>query len=163
MNASSSTPTKPDIRELVAAIADNTGPDSLSRALTPAQWDILATYMHASDLPQGQVLFTQGGLDRALYFLATGHLRVHYADQTGRVRLASVAAGSVVGEGGFFSHLPRRATVQAGGPCRLWSLAPMRFTELTNRQPALALALTLAMGAIVSKRLLDRRTRIAVT
>ena len=47
---------------------------------------------------------------------------------------------SVVGEGGFFSHRPRSATVQAAAPSRLWALPALRFTELSNRQPAIALA-----------------------
>lgn len=75
-------------------------------------------------------------------FIETGSLSVHYEDDAGRVRLAILGAGSAVGEGGFFSHLPRSATVQAVSACKLWRLTPMKFAELSNRQPVIALALS---------------------
>lgn len=163
VHATFSTSNKPDIRGLVGAIAGNMDEDTLSRSLLPAQWDALAAYMHPSDLQQGQILVSQSAQDRTLYFVESGSLSVHSADKADRIHLAILGAGSVVGEGGFFSRLPRRATVQAASPCRVWSLTPLRFTELSNRQPAVALAVAMAVGAIVSRRMRDRRKRIAVT
>jgi hypothetical protein len=90
------------------------------------------------------VLFSQGATDRTLYLVESGSLSVHYQDEKERLRLAIVGAGSVVGEGAFFSHRARSATVQASAPCKLWSLTAIRFTELTNRQPAIALGLAMA-------------------
>ena len=80
-----------------------------------------------------------------------------------RLRLVIVGPGSMVGEGAFFSHQPRSATVQAGAPSKLWSLPALRFTELCNRQPAVALHLAMAAGAVLAKRLGNRRRRIAAT
>ena len=74
-----------------------------------------------------------------------------------------VAPGSVLGEGAFFSHRARSATVQASAPCKLWGLTALRFTELSNRQPAIALSLVMAAGAVLAKRLGNRRRRIAAT
>ena len=54
-------------------------------------------------------------------------------------------------------------TVQAGSACKLWSLTPMRFSELSNRHPTVALALAMALGAIMAKRVVSNRRRIAVT
>ena len=88
---------------------------------------------------------------------------MHFEDEKQRLRLAIVGQGSVVGEGAFFSHQPRSATVQAGSPCKLWSLPAMRFTELSNRQPAVALHLVMAVGAVLSKRLGNRKRRVAST
>ena len=39
----------------------------------------------------------------------------------------------------------------------------MRFTELSNRQPAVALPLVMAVGAVIAKRMGNRRRRIATT
>jgi len=163
MQPTLSTSNKPDLGALLGAIANNKDEDSLARSLTPVQWDVLAVYLHPMELQQGQILVSQGDLDRTLYFVESGSLSVHSTDKADRIKLAIVGAGSVVGEGGFFSHLPRSATVQAAGPCKVWSLAPMRFTELANRQPAVALAVAMAVGAIVSRRMRDRRMRRAVT
>ena len=114
-------------------------------------------------LHAGQVLFSQGATDRTLYLVESGSLSVHYQDEKERLRLAIVGAGSVVGEGAFFSHRARSATVQASTPCKLWSLTAIRFTELTNRQPAIALGLAMAAGAVLAKRLGNRRRRVAAT
>ena len=45
----------------------------------------------------------------------------------------------------------------------LWGLSALRFTELSNRQPALALGLAMAAGAVMAKRLRNSRRRVAAT
>jgi CRP/FNR family cyclic AMP-dependent transcriptional regulator len=125
-------------------------------------------HCHASDalrcqFNSGQVLMEQGALDRTLYFVESGTLSVHYEDEKARVRMALVGAGTVLGEGAFFSHMPRSATVHASTPCKLWCLTPMRFLELANRHSPIALELTMAMGSVMAKRLYNRPKRVAVT
>ena len=154
---------KPDIAILMQAVASNPTDPTLSHLLTPTQWSVLAGYMQASLLAPGQILISQGAEDRTLYFVESGMLTVHFEEASGKIRLAAVGAGSVVGEGGFFSHMARSATVQAGSACKLWALTPMRFSELSNRQPTIALALAMALGAIMAKRVVSNRKRIAVT
>ena len=154
---------RPGIHGLIEAFVSNHGEDALSRSVTPAQWESLANYMQPFTLAQSQILIAQGAQDRTLYFVESGSLSVHCQDAAARIRLAIVGAGSVLGEGGFFSHLPRNATVQAATECRMWSITPMRFTELSHRVPTAALALVMALGAVVCKRMHDRRKRISVT
>jgi len=155
--------TKPDIKSLLRAIASDPKDATLAQALTSAQWEILGDYMQQVELAAGRILISQGAEDRTLYFVESGMLTVHFEDATGKIRLAAVGAGSVVGEGGFFSRQARSATVQAGSACRLWTLSPMRFSELANRNPNVALALAMALGSIMAKRLVSNRGRIAVT
>ena len=130
----------PDIQGLIDALVLNKAPDGLTMHLPPAQWDALA-----------------------LYFVASGSLSVHFEDAESRIRLAIVGAGSVVGEGGFFTANPRSATVQASSTCTLWSLSSMRFTEMTHRKPELALAVAMGAGTVLAKRLMHSRFRVAVT
>jgi CRP-like cAMP-binding protein len=163
MNLNPQFANKQNIKGLIGAFVHNHGENALSRAVTPVQWEALANFMHPFTLAQSQVLITQGAKDRTLYFVETGTLSVHYEDAADRIRLAIVGAGSVVGEGGFFSHMPRNATVQAATECSMWSITPMRFAELSQRLPAEALALTMALGAIVCKRMQDGRRRVSVT
>ena len=77
--------------------------------------------------------------------------------------LAMVGAGSVVGEGAFFSRQPRNASAVGSGPCKLWCLTPIRFSELANRQPGLALSLALALGEVIAKRMSNKPRRVAIT
>ncbi|MBC7434979.1 MAG: cyclic nucleotide-binding domain-containing protein [Bdellovibrionales bacterium] len=152
-----------DINGLVQAIAHNHSTDRLNLALTPVQWDIVASYLQPFALAQGQILIEQGSLDRTLYLLESGTLSVHYEDDKGRVRLAIVGPGSAVGEGSFFSHLPRTATVQAASAAKVWCMTPLRFTELANRQPGLALEISMGLGTVLARRLVNKPKRIAVT
>ena len=163
MNASTPVVSKVDLQGLIDAIAQASADDSMTNPLTPAHWDILSSYLLPVVLPAGQILFSQGATDRTLYMVESGSLSVHYQDEKERLRLAIVGPGSVVGEGAFFSHRTRSATVQASAPCKLWSLPAIRFTELTNRQPAIALGLVMAAGAVLAKRLGNRRRRVAAT
>lgn len=148
---------------LIAAIQQASEEDGLNLALAPARWALVGPYLQPLELGSGQILFDQGSSDRSLYLVESGSLSVHYQDMKQRVRLAIVGSGSVVGEGAFFSHRSRSATVQANGPSRLWGLTPLRFAELSNRQPAVALALVMAVGAVLAKRLANRRLRVAAT
>ena len=154
---------KADISVLLKAIAGNTTDATLANGVTFAQWDVLAAYMQPMEIDAERILISQGAEDRTLYFVESGMLTVHFEDATGKIRLAAVGAGTVVGEGGFFSRMARSATVQAGSACRLWTLSPMRFSELANRQPNVALALAMTLGAIMARRLVSNRKRIAVT
>ena len=163
MNVSLPIGSKVNLQGLLDAIAQATADDSMTNPLTPAQWDVLAAYLLPVVLPAGQVLFSQGATDRTLYLIESGSLSVHFQDEKERLRLAMVAPGSVLGEGAFFSHRARSATVQASAPCKLWGLTALRFTELSNRQPAIALGLAMAAGAVLAKRLGNRRRRIAAT
>lgn len=163
MNAPLRTPVQFDVQGLVQAMAQNQTNDRLGCALGQAQWDTLASYMQPFALAQGQVLIEQGAADRTLYLLESGSLSVHYEDDKGRVRLAIVAPGSAVGEGAFFTRNPRNATVQAAAPCKVWCLTPIRFSELSNRHPNVALELAMALGSLLGRRLVNKPKRVAVT
>ncbi len=163
MNAPLPQTLKFEVSGLASVIADSNAYDALCCKLSPTQWDVLGSFIQPFAALQGQVVIEQGGKDRSLYFVESGQLSVHYQDEKGRVRLALVGVGSVVGEGAFFSHLPRNATVQAAGNCKLWCLTPTRFTELSNRHPALALELSMALGSVLAKRLVNRPKRVAIT
>lgn len=163
MNAPLRIPIQFDIQGLVQAISQNQSADSLHPSLTAAQWAILGSYLQPFAVMQGQVLIEQNASERTVYLVESGSLTVHYEDDKGRLRLASVGAGSAVGEGAFFTRLPRNATVQAASAAKIWSLTPIRYTELSNRQPAIALEVAMALGSLVSRRLANRPKRVAVT
>ena len=152
-----------DVHGLVHAIAQNQSMDAFHPNLTANQWELLGTYLQPFAVRQGQVVIEQNASDRTVYFVESGQLTVHYEDDRKRLRLATVESGSAVGEGAFFTRQPRNATVQAATAAKLWSLSPIRFTELTNRQPQLALEIALALGSLVSRRLANRPKRVAVT
>jgi len=155
-------PKTPDTAPLVAAIGAARD-DTLNRFLPAERWPLLAQFMTVDDIQRGHVLMSQGALDRTLYFIESGSLRVHYGDKAGQIQIATLTRGSVVGEGAFFSHIERNATVQALEATRVWGLTPERFDQLSKQDAATALALAMALGAIVATRMLDISKRVAVT
>jgi CRP-like cAMP-binding protein len=163
MNAPLRNPIKFDVQGLIKAIMENDTTDAFTPRLSAAQWDTLGSYLQPFAVTGGQVLIQQGAEDRTLYLVEAGSLTVHYEDSKGRVRLAVINPGSAVGEGAFFSRNPRSATVQASGTSKIWSLTPLRFTELGKRQPEIALEIAMALGSLVSRRLANKPRRVAVT
>jgi CRP/FNR family cyclic AMP-dependent transcriptional regulator len=163
MNARVPTDARFDVLALAQAMRASSALDAVPANLSDAQWQLLGDYLQPVSLKQGQVLIEQGVKDRTVYFVESGSLTVHFEDDKDRVRIAVVGAGSVLGEGAFFSHLPRSATVNAGGHSRLWCLTPLRFRELSTRHPSIALELTVAMAAVLARRMYNRPKRVAVT
>ena len=158
---SASTPQ--DLSALIQAMTSSVASDNAQNLLTTSQWELLAPYLVPVNLSSSEILFAEGTLDRNLYMVEAGSLSVHYQDSKERIRLALVGPGSLVGEGAFFAHRPRRATVQAAAPSRLWCLTALRYSELANRQPALALALVTMAGQVLARRASDSRRRVAST
>ena len=98
-----------------------------------------------------------------LYNTSLFDVEVEDEDDKGKVQLATVGAGSIVGEGAFFSRTPRNATVQAMNRCTLWGLSPMRYAELAHKHPSIALSFVMALGSVVTRRMTNKPKRGAVT
>jgi CRP-like cAMP-binding protein len=156
-------PKKADLAKLRTAVEANRSDDTLGRFLAPATWEVLAEYLVQEKVERGHILIAQGALDRTLYFLETGVLRVHRGHNNAELQLAVLGPGSVVGEGAFFSHIERSATVQATKNSVLWALTPRRFERMSKQHPETALALAMALGAVVSTRMLDVARKISIT
>ncbi len=152
-----------DIEGLKRAMDEPGAKGRVRLRLTREQWEVLAGYLQPQSLAPGQILMAQGTTDRTVYFVESGSLSVHRQDEGHRIHLSMVEAGSVVGEGAFFTYQPRCATVQAGAPCKVWSLSPLRFMELSKRQPEMALEVAMRLGAVASMRLSNHHLRVAVT
>ncbi|MDO5691189.1 MAG: cyclic nucleotide-binding domain-containing protein [Pseudomonadota bacterium] len=151
------------LRGLMSVIREGGAQDALPCRLDNDQWACLAPYLQPVPVPTGQVPIRQGDKDRTLFFIESGSLTVHREDSRGRMQLAVLAPGTVVGEGAFFSAQPRNATVVATRDSHLWALKHPRFLELSARQPTIALELALACGAVVVIRHANATMRIAVT
>ena len=151
------------LRGLIDATRQGGAYDALPSGIRIEHWDALAPYLQPLSVRAGQVPIHQGDKDRTLFFIESGTLTVHLGDFAGRMKLAVLAPGTVVGEGAFFSGQPRSATVVATRDSRLWSLKHARFTELSARHPAAALELAMACAAVVVRRLAHTTLQVAVT
>lgn len=151
-----------DVQGLMQAVVHNPAADGFRPAFSAAQWELFGSFLQPLTLSKGRSLIEQGSQDRRLYWVETGSLTAHREDSKGRVRLAILGPGSVVGEAGFFSHQPRLTSVEAAADGRIWCLTPLRYIELANRQPALAVELCMALGAVMAARYANRPRRVAI-
>lgn len=152
-----------NINELVTTIDTATGHDRLQLSLSPAQWLELGQTMQPLPVEVGHVLIERDATDRVVYFIESGVLSAHVEDSKGRMRLAVLNPGTVVGEGGFLSGLPRSATVVTTSRGRVWCLSKLRFEDLAQRHPDIGVALAMAMGSVVVRRYGSPKLRLAVT
>lgn len=151
------------VNGLITAISRNTEDGVLSKHLGAQSWYIVADHLHAHQYERGHLLIAQGAQDRNLYFLESGNLKVDVKTDKALMQLAILGAGTVVGEGSFFSRLPRSASVVAYSSCKVWSMSPEDFEALSKKHPTVALSLAMALGAIVASRMVDVSKRIAST
>ena len=151
------------LRGLIDATRFGGAYDALPCRLDGPQWEGLAPHLEPYPVTAGQMPIRQGDKDRTLFFIESGTLTVHLEDVSGRMKLAVLAPGTVVGEGAFFSGQPRSATVVATRDSQLWALKYARFQELSARQSAIALELAMACAAVVVRRLASTTLRVAVT
>ena len=152
-----------DIYGLAQAVITSPASDALPCQFSLPHWNVLGSFMQPFPLSSGQILIEQGSKNCNVYFIESGTLSAHSEDENLRMHMALVSAGTVLGEGSFFTHQPRKATVHASSPCKIWCLTPIRFKELSCFHSAIALELTLAMGCVMAKRLSIRPKRAAVT
>jgi hypothetical protein len=72
-----------DISRLIAAIKANPFDNTLARFVPEAAWEKISKYVYSQDLERGHILTAKGALDRTLFFVERGSLRVHYGAKDG--------------------------------------------------------------------------------
>ena len=152
-----------NIHTLAQAVESCHASDALKCQLSAPHWTTLGSFMQPFPMSKGQVLIEQGAHDRTLFFIESGHLSAHSEDEHAHMHMALVGAGTVLGEGSFFTRQRRKATVYASSPCKIWCLTPVRFNDLSQHHSPIALALTLAIGGVMASRLAIAPKRAAVT
>ncbi|WP_432728625.1 Crp/Fnr family transcriptional regulator [Variovorax sp. W6] len=151
------------IQNLSRAIAENINTDAFALTFNVQQWETLAGYLQPIDTGVGDVLIEQNTPDRSVFFVESGAISVHRVSSKEQMKLAVLTSGAVVGEGSFFSRQPHSANVVVTGAGRVWRLTAIRFAEMSNRQPNMALEIAMALGAVIAKRMAHRSKRVAVT
>lgn len=152
-----------DLTGLARAVRKNKSPDSLSGRLDDFVWHALAECLQPQVTEYRQVVIKQGDKDRHLYFVESGMLRVYRSERDARLQLAALGPGSVVGEGTFFAPVVRNASVEAVEASTLWELTPERFDAMAGRYPQAAYKIAMALGAVLSVRMLSVAGRLAIT
>jgi predicted acylesterase/phospholipase RssA/CRP-like cAMP-binding protein len=116
-------------------------------------------------LESGEVLFNQGDVADAAYFVVGGRVSVHVVDDGEERLVAELGRGEVVGELGLLDRAPRSATVRAVRDTTLASFSTATFEELVVMSPAMMLNVTrriLTRMRAPSQRKFDRASSLTV-
>jgi CRP-like cAMP-binding protein len=128
--------------------------DLLLADATEDEWATLLGHTRYRRFAPGDTVVTAGAWEQSLYLVLEGQLEV-LADNGRRKyrKIASVGAGSVIGELSFFDGGARSALVRATAPAVLAELTPADFDTLAAANPVLARRLLFDLGRILAQRL----------
>jgi CRP-like cAMP-binding protein len=125
----------------------------LLRDFTPDQLEELRGRLEPVAWPAGHVIFHRGDPGSALYLVTKGSASVHLRHDDGDVRLATFAAGAVIGELALLDRGPRSATVTVDEDFAAFGLSETSFASLCRQQPDIAIKLLAALGRELSVRI----------
>jgi predicted acylesterase/phospholipase RssA/CRP-like cAMP-binding protein len=93
-------------------------------------------------LEAGEVLFRQGDVADAAYFVVGGRVSVHIVGDGEERLVAELGRGEVVGELGLLDRAPRSGTVRAVRDTTLASFSTSTFEQLVATSPSMMLGVT---------------------
>jgi SulP family sulfate permease len=114
----------------------------------------IASFMEREELDKGAFLFRQGEPSDSVVLQASGCVAITIIDEHGRpIRLRRMVGHTVVGEMGFYRHVPRTASVIAEEPTVVYRLRREAFDRMQGADPEAAAALHKLIIRLLSDRL----------
>lgn len=119
-------------------------------------------YLERVRVPAGARVIRQGMPSDDLYLVESGRMTVVLERPEGdSIRLRAIAAGTVVGELGFFLGVPRTASIVAERPSVVYRLTRRALHAMKSNDPAVALAFQGLMTRLLAERVIDANETIA--
>jgi CRP/FNR family transcriptional regulator, cyclic AMP receptor protein len=134
--------------------ASSVNVDTLLADATEEEWATLLAHTRYRRFESGETVVRAGAWEQSLYLVLEGELEVLAEHGRRKYRkIASVSAGSVIGELSFFDGGARSAMVRAVTPAVLAEMSPAEFEALAAANPVLARRLLFDLGRILAQRL----------
>ncbi|WAT19174.1 Crp/Fnr family transcriptional regulator [Aurantiacibacter sp. MUD11] len=130
-------------------LIEQVAPDSLLRALEPAQLEELLRSSNRRDLKRGEVIISQGDdVGDFAVVLLSGSLKISMVSVNGReIILNYCSPGDVVGEITLLDSGPRTASVSAAEPSSVLVIPAPAFEQVALTNPASMIGLLRAMAS----------------
>ena len=93
------------------------------------------TLSHVTNLTEGEILFLEGEMPDALYWVAAGELSVYTSVDGVEKEVGTVHKEEIVGEMAYLGVKSRSATLRAKTSCQLLKIPPDKFTSIVEAQP----------------------------
>jgi SulP family sulfate permease len=114
----------------------------------------MSRFMEREELEKGAFLFRQGEPSDSVALQASGCVAITIIDEHGRpIRLRRMVGHTIVGEMGFYRHVPRTASVIAEVPTVVYRLRREAFDKMQAADPEAAAALHKLIIRLLSDRL----------
>lgn len=126
-------------------------------------WCKLIVLMRPRTVRAGEFVVNRNAVDRSLYFVLSGEYEVGITQMAGLATrsIATIGAGSVIGDQSFFDGLPRSANVWAASAGELLELKFRDYQQFAHAEATLAVDLLFALGRVLSRRLRSTTLRAA--
>lgn len=110
--------------------------------------------LHSRAYHEGEVLFLEGDIGRALFIVESGRIELTKTAPGGKPqRLAVLGPGDFFGEMALLEHLPRSASAVALEQSHVHLLYRTRLESLLHRHPDIGVALMRHLAQLLSARL----------
>ena len=112
------------------------------------------------EIEEGGIIMKKGSPGDGLYMILSGDTRVRIIAAGQDTTLATVKAGSFIGEVAMFSQTQRSADVLALTRCQLLFMSAKAFRGMMQTEPKLASAVLFALGHIMADRMVTGNERL---
>jgi CRP-like cAMP-binding protein len=128
-------------------------------ALTDDEQRAIAKHMRLEQYGPDELLFIKNGEAETFYLIKEGWVKLSTAEH-GPV-VATLGAGSLLGETDFFSAQPHTMTARTAGEVMVWSINQTAMPSLLAERPRLGLHLGLALGRGIAQFYPELALRLA--
>jgi CRP-like cAMP-binding protein len=130
--------------------------EKLIPGLTVEEGQILKPYFKAKTAPVGSILIEYGDTGRDLYFLISGNYeiyrKVQYSNKLAALKVASLEAPLLLGEGNLLLQQERNATILVSRQAKYFMLEYDDFLKIRAEHPLIAIKLLEYAGHVMTKR-----------
>lgn len=127
---------------------------SIFKGLSSQELGFLLQSFHTRTYHEGEPLFVEGDIGRALFIIETGHVELTKRGQDGKPQsLAVLGPGSFFGEMALLEQLPRSASALAQERSVLLLLYRAKLDEMLHSHPRIGIAIMTHLARLLSARL----------
>ena len=114
----------------------------------------LVQNMHSRTYHEGEVLFAEGDIGRALFVLESGRIELSRAGADGKPQnLYTIQPGEFFGEMALLEQLPRSATASAAEKSQVFLLYRSKLESILHYHPRIGVQIMTHLAQLLSARL----------
>ncbi|MBI5883787.1 MAG: cyclic nucleotide-binding domain-containing protein [Elusimicrobia bacterium] len=126
----------------------------LFKDLSSKDLGFLVRSLHSRTYKEGEVIFEEGDIGRAMFILETGRIELGMRDQAGKSRkIFTLEPGDFFGEMAMLERLPRSASARAIERSQVHLLYRANLEEILHYHPRIGVSIMTHLAHLMSMRL----------